>query len=232
VALKAVLFDLDGTLIDFKIDYTLARDKTISVLENNGYPEGRLNHGMLVLEMVAIAIRYFESQLGYSQKKIGEIKGEVSKAVEKVELLAARKATPHRGIINVLDFLTKNQIAMGILTFNTTQNAKVSIESANLQDYFPYPDLYVGRDIVNNPKPHPDHVNVLLDRLDVSAQDSVLIGDHPRDIESANNVNMRSVALVSRHHTPDSFDSDNVIFARDMSEKLVPILKKMMNGKR
>ena len=41
--LKGILFDLDGTLVDFKIDYKRARDATIQVLEGHGFPRGELS---------------------------------------------------------------------------------------------------------------------------------------------------------------------------------------------
>ena len=59
MVLKGVLFDLDGTLIDFKINYRKARRATIEVLEAEGYPKDRLNPKMLILQMIDQAMEYF-----------------------------------------------------------------------------------------------------------------------------------------------------------------------------
>ena len=46
--IKAVILDMDGTLIHFTLDTNKARTRIIEYLENNGYPKGR-DYGLIML---------------------------------------------------------------------------------------------------------------------------------------------------------------------------------------
>ncbi len=228
MALEGILFDLDGTLIDFQIDYKRARDKTIEVLEKHGYPRGKLNRNMLVLEMVDSAMEYFQVHLGLEKEDMEEIKKEISNKVAEIEKKAALKASAIQGIHDVLSFLQDNNIKMGILTFNTTENAIISIETAKLKQYFNNIEYYVGRDQVKKPKPHANHAKELMQRMDLEAEEVVLIGDHPRDIECANNIDATSIAIVSEKHESDKFHTPHTIKVDKISSELIPLLEKML----
>ena len=47
-ALKAVIFDLDGTLVTFKIDYMHAREEVDMYLADNGVPDSLLGKNAII----------------------------------------------------------------------------------------------------------------------------------------------------------------------------------------
>ncbi|GAI86722.1 unnamed protein product [marine sediment metagenome] len=190
--IKAIIWDLDGTLIDFKINSVKARRKAIKVLRDYGIQKENLSIEMPILENVKISRAIF-NELGFSSEKIKEIINEVSNAVIQVEHEAAIKATLTQGIDQVLEFAKKKRFKQAVFTYNTHNNARISLETAGIFHYF---EVIVGRDDTKNLKPHPDHLKIICEKMDVKPDHIVVIGDTGRDIEAAINIGSRSIAFL------------------------------------
>ncbi len=193
-SIKAIIWDLDGTLIHFKINSVKARRKAIKVLRDYGIPKENISIEMPILENVKIS-RVIFNELGFSSEKIKEIIKEVNNAVIQVEHEAAIKATLTRGIDQVLEFAKKKRLKQAVFTYNTHNNARISLETAGIFHYF---EVIVGRDDTKNLKPHPDHLKHICEKIDVKPDQIVVIGDTGRDIEAAINIGSRSIALNTK----------------------------------
>ena len=192
--IKLIIWDLDGTLIKFKINSVKARRKAIKVLRDYGIPKENLSLEMPILENVKIS-RVIFNELGLSSEKVKEIIKEVNNAVIQVEHEAAINATLIQGIDQVLEFAKKKKLKQAVFTYNTHNNAKISLETAGISHYF---EAIVGRDDTKNPKPHPDHLKHICEKIDVKPDQIVVIGDTGRDIEAAINIGSRSIALNTK----------------------------------
>ena len=192
--IKAIIWDLDGTLIDFKINSVKARRKAIKVLRDNEVPKDNLSIEKPILENVKISRAIFK-ELGFSSEKIKGIIKKVNNAVIQVEHEAAIKATLTQGIDQVLEFAKKKGLKQAVFTYNTHNNARISLETADIFHYF---EVIVGRDDIKNLKPHPDHLKHICEKIDVKPDQIVVIGDTGRDIEAAINIGSRSIALNTK----------------------------------
>ena len=192
--IKAIIWDLDGTLIDFRINSIKARRKAIKILRNYGILKENLSSKTSLLENVKISKEIFIEN-GLSANKIQEIIKEVNDAVMLVEHEAAIKATLTEGIIKVLEFAEKKNLKQAVFTYNTHRNARRSLETVGINHYF---DVVAGRDDIKNLKPHPDHLKYICERIDVNLDEIVVIGDTGRDIEAALKTKSRSIALNTK----------------------------------
>ncbi len=223
--LKAIIWDLDGTIIHFNIDYLKARRTANRILQQHGIPKKVLSVKNAIFENVKTAREIFR-QVNMTDSEINSIVSEVDDAVAKIEHDAALNATPIDGISQVLDFAHENGLKQSIYTFNRTDNALRSLETVNFSHYF---DLIVGRDSVQNPKPHPDHITYIFNNLNVKADESVVIGDNRRDIMGANIVNARSIGLITKFSKYQSFeDADMVVNEKDLPFKLIEAIRKFL----
>ena len=178
-----ILFDLDGTLIDstdaivqtfhhsFRVhDFSHVEDEKIKALI--GYP---------------LDIMYKE--LGVSDDKIWDFvatyKEEYRKiSTEKTELLpnaieAVKKAS---------EFAT-----LGIVTTKTGRYSKVLMEHFDLMKYF---EVLIGREDVDNPKPHAEPILKALEKLDTHNKEIWMIGDTKLDLLSAKNAGINSIGVL------------------------------------
>jgi len=223
--IKAIVWDLDGTLIHFKIDYIRARRTAIKILKSYGVPKRLLTVNISILENMKSAREFF-SEEGYTQKKINEIIEEVNNDIIKIEYEAAQDATMIKGIDQVLEFARNNNLKQAIFTFNTRRNAEISLKKVNLLHYF---DLIVGRDNITNLKPHPDHLTYICKILKVKTDEILVIGDNVRDIEAAINVGAYSIGTHTRLARVETLQNANKIVKEDeIPTKLIQEIEKLL----
>ncbi len=226
--IKAIVWDLDGTLIHFKIDFIKARKEAIKIFQKNGVPKNLLSLKTKTLDNAKIARKYFES-MGISESKINEIMHDANSAIAKVEYEAAINPTMVKGIDKVLEFAKNHNLKQGIFTYNTRENAKISLANINLLHYF---EIIVGRDNIKNPKPHPDHLKLICEKFSVNTQEIVVIGDMGRDIEAALNVGAHSILIyttLSEYFKSNAYKkADLIIKPKEIPLKLIKALKKLL----
>ncbi|MFX1595011.1 MAG: hypothetical protein ACFFBK_03000 [Promethearchaeota archaeon] len=106
-SIKAIVWDLDGTLIHFKIDYLRARKIAIKILKKYGVLNHLLTVKISILDNLKSAREFFEKK-GFSNDKINAIIEEVDIEISKIEYEAAINATMINGIDQVLEFVKSN----------------------------------------------------------------------------------------------------------------------------
>ena len=223
--IKAIVWDLDGTLIHFKIDYLRARRTAIKILKSYGIPKGLLTVNISILENMKSAREFFAKE-GVAQEKINKIIEEVDSEIIKIEYEAAQNAKMINGIDKVLEFAKIKKLKQAIFTFNTRRNAKISLKTVKLLHYF---DLIVGRDNITNLKPHPDHLNHICKILKVNTDEILVIGDNIRDIEAAINVGAYSIATQTRLAKVETLQNANKIIKEDeIPTKLIQEIEKLL----
>jgi phosphoglycolate phosphatase len=227
--IKAIIWDLDGTLIDFKINSIKARRKAIKILRTQGIPKEKLSTKTPLLEIVRASKEIFTKH-GLSDENIKEIIKDVNDAVILVEHEAAIKATLTDGISEVLEFAKKKDLKQAVFTYNTHRNAITSLKTAGISHYF---EVVAGRDDTKNLKPHPDHLNYICERLDVKLDEIVVIGDTGRDIEAAIKTNSRSIALntkIPNFIKREAFkEADKIIELNEIPNKLIKTLEEFLS---
>ena len=217
-SIKAIVWDLDGTLIHFKIDYLRARSVAIEILKKYGVPKHLLTVKSSILENVKLSREFFEKG-NYSKTEINRIIEEVDSEIIKIEYEAAINATMIHGIDQVLKFAKNKNLKLAIFTFNTRKNAEISLRTANLLQYF---EVIVGRDNISNLKPHPDHLTYICKVLNVKPTEILVIGDTNRDIEAAINVGAHSIAIFSKMARAEMLqEADKIIKEKEIPKKMI-----------
>ena len=167
--------------------------------------------------------------MGYNPQKIVKIIKKINGEVSKIELEAAKIATMINGIDQVLEFARKKNLAQAIYTLNSSKNAKISLDQVKLSHYF---DFIIGRDNVKNPKPHPDHLLYLCEKLKAKTSEILVIGDNSRDIEGALNVKARSIAIQTKISRTTNIETlkkaDKIIKEEEIPLKLIEAIKEFL----
>jgi len=223
--IKAIVWDLDGTLIHFKINSVKARKAVINILVSHGIDKKKLSIQKSILDNINTSKEIFQ-QNGNDPNQVSKILQEVDKEVSKIEYEAALNATMIKGIKDVLIFAKNNNLKQGIFTFNKYEYAKLSLEKVKSLQFF---DAIIGRDNVSNPKPHPDHLLVICDKLGVNTNEILVIGDNYRDIEGAINVGAHSIAVHTKLARVETLQKADVIVKEsEIPQKLIAEIKKLL----
>jgi len=89
--------------------------------------------------------------------------------------------------------LASQHATLGVVT---TKTAKYSIELLEHMGLMSYFDVLIGREDVENPKPHPEPIFKALSKLQSDKNKYWMIGDTPMDILAAKAANIDSVAVT------------------------------------
>lgn len=174
---KAVIFDMDGTILNTLEDL---KNATNYSLRQFGMPERSLEE---VRMFVGNGIRKLVERAvppGTSEEKIAQV---LDVFLEYYEIHSADNTSPYPGILELVEKLKK----LGIKTAVSTNKADVPAQELGREYFNGIFDLIVGQQDGLKVKPAPDSVNKILSILDIQKKDAIYIGDSDVDVQTAKN---------------------------------------------
>jgi HAD superfamily hydrolase (TIGR01509 family) len=199
VGVKAVIFDLDGTITNFNLDYRTARGEVRSYLLRVGVPASVLSAKESIFEMLK-KTEIFVRNSGKSAEAMEAIRNEALGIAEKYELEAAMSTGLLPGVVETLKELKRMGLKLGLFTLNSGKSLSYILQRFKLGDFF---GVTVPRDRVNFVKPNPEHLEMALKVLGVSPEETVVAGDSGVDMESAKELKAVAVGLPSGASTAE-----------------------------
>ncbi|MEM1557608.1 MAG: HAD family hydrolase [Thermoproteota archaeon] len=190
---RLVLFDLDGTLIEFNYNYSLARKLIIEKLIEMGVEESILSESKPASVNLEEAIMFMRRK-GLSEDQLKNLRRSVYETVEPLELEAADKPIVKNGIVELLEWLKETGINMVICTNNCRKASRIILEKTNLKIFFKY---VFTRDDVERIKPFPDLILKACEAAKTLPEETVHIGDSPIDIIAAREASVVPVGIAS-----------------------------------
>ena len=191
--IKAVLFDLDGTLTDTEKYYRIAWPKA---LEHFGYEAG----DELALELRSLgrpfAPRRFKEIYGddFDYNKVREYRKGL------VEELIGENGIPLKpGAREILAYLKDTGILTALVTANEYKRAERYLKKIELFDCF---DRIICADMVKLGKPAPDIYSFACSELGLSPSETFAVEDSPNGVKSAYGAGCR-VIMVPDLTEPD-----------------------------
>jgi phosphoglycolate phosphatase len=191
---KAILFDLDGTLVDSAPDIAAAVNE---LLATRGLPPLSLSD---IKSMIGDGVRkLIERAFAVSGTPLSAT--ELDQAHETMKPIYLRHvtdlATLMPGVRETLAHFHMAGIAMGVVTNKPQLAARQVLLHFGLTEFF---GVIVGGDAVSHQKPAPDGLLMALDRLHAKPGDALMVGDSIADAGAARAAGM-SVALVRGGYT-------------------------------
>ena len=191
-SVKAVVFDLDHTLVRSAVDFMEMRTGIIEYLEKRFPSFGKFDESKPTYEITQTAVRKMQEK-GLSWTVPG-ILAEINSIMNNVEMKYASKATLIEGAKETLAKLKKAGVKVGILTRGCRQYTEEVLKTNDLSDLV---DEVAARDDSLNPKPDPAQVYWLMTRMKVNSDEVVMVGDHPVDALCARNAGIRFVGVLT-----------------------------------
>jgi HAD superfamily hydrolase (TIGR01509 family) len=188
---KAVIFDLDGTIASFNLDYMAVRGDVRSYLLRAGVPASLLKVNESIFEMLK-KTELFMKNSGKSAEAAVEVRDGALDIAEKYELEAARSTGLLPGVNETLKALKRMGLKIGLFTLSSDKAARYILQRFKLGDFF---GVTVPRNRVNFVKPNPEHLEMALKVLGVSPEEAVVVGDSDVDMESARELKAVAVGL-------------------------------------
>jgi len=189
--IKAVVFDLDGTIVGFNLDYRAVRADVRSFLLKEGVPASVLSTNESIFEMLK-KTEIFMKNNGKSERAREDIRREALAIAEKYELEAARTTGLIPGVLETLKTLKKMNLRIGLCTINSQKSTNYILKRLGITEFF---DAVVPRDSVKYVKPSTEHLEAALKALGVNPGETVVVGDGSVDMKCARELKAIAVGL-------------------------------------
>lgn len=175
--IKAIIFDMDGVLIEAKDWHYEALNKALKLF---GYDISRVDHlatydGLPTkrkLEMLSIE-RGLPNEL---HKFINEMKQQYTMEVVQTQ------CKPRFIHEYALSKLKSNGYKLGVASNSIRSSVEVMMQKSCLYDYF---DVMLSTDDITNPKPDPEIYETAIHRLGLDATEVLIVEDNENGIKSA-----------------------------------------------
>lgn len=177
---KAILFDLDGTLLD---SVQMIVDVMSEALKSMGIDvdDVALRHAIGL--PLTVQARHFAH--GREQ--------EFSNTYRDIYIRElSKEAQLFPGSIEMLSTLRSQGYLTGVVTSKTARGAARAIETTGIASMF---DCVITADDVTHYKPAPEPLIKAMDKLGVTAEESLYVGDSAFDVDMARSAGARVVAI-------------------------------------
>lgn len=191
--LRAVVFDLDGTITELTLPLDAMRSDTKKFYIELGLPPDLLDPEDGISSTKMKAREYFLSH-GMSIEEWESLDREIDEILTRHEAEAAKSARLIRGVLDVVAEVRKMGLKTAILTNNGRHAVEIVLERLPLGDYF---DVIQTRNESPNPKPYPDGLLALLKKLSVSRDEAIYVGDARIDAAAAKRAGVRFWAVAT-----------------------------------
>lgn len=210
---ELVIFDKDGTLIDFRSTWLpVLEQRTTLILERLGpdYPVDRIKeelyrahgitngndgpgtidpygpfaHSSLREDEVIVAGALYRHGVPWQLAK--RIAHETAQDTEKV-LDRPRSARIIPGVKETLMDLRQSGVSLAVATADLTSIAVDTLSHLAIERFF---DIVIGSDMVKEDKPHPEMLLTLIDRIGKNAERTAFVGDTITDMEMGKRANV------------------------------------------
>jgi phosphoglycolate phosphatase len=212
--LKAVLFDLDGTLVDSEKDIAEAANFTREHYGLKRVPDSTIAQyvGNGVLTLLEKSLDTTDQTKILEAYKIFQ---------EHYRIHCADFTKPFPGTFDLLNALKKRNIKMGVVSNKPQEFTTSVLEKLDLAPYF---QVAFGPEATTNRKPHPEPLLVALQKLVAQPHEAVMIGDSIVDIQAAQAAQIRVAVLTHGYGTREVLSSANPDWMVDSLQELIPIL--------
>jgi len=208
---ELIIFDLDGTLIDSVPDLALSVNHTLKSINRDIFPEDIIRtwvgNGAATLVKRALS--------GCATIK-EDIDDELfSNALDIFLKFYSNNLTVstilYDDVKETLENLQNKNYRLAIVTNKPYDFIEPILECLELSDLFEY---YIGGDSLEVKKPNPMPLLHVCEKLNVSVENSLMIGDSKNDIIAANDANMDSIALSYGYNYDEdiSIYEPNIVF--------------------
>ena len=224
--IKAVIFDLDNTLIDFMYMKNQAVDAAIN---------GMIESGLSISQIKAKEeiFKIYEKE-GYEyQEVLNEFIVSINKKIN-YKILAAgivsyrrakeKSLMPYAHVTETLIELSKMGMKLGLITDAPSREAWTRLYSVGLHHIF---DKVLTYDDTKAYKPSKIPFNKILEYFNIKAESAVMVGDWPeRDLAGAKSVGMRAAFAKYGNLDAENLSGQVDVVLEDISE-IVDYLKKV-----
>lgn len=192
-SLQAVIFDLDGTLVDTADEFVVVVQALRAEHGRDAMDPGRIRASVSngARALVSLALDMSEDAEGFETQRL--------RLLELYSAVLGSVAGPYPGITELLAGLAQRGIGWGIATNKPRMYTEPLLARLAIT---PQPGSVVCPDDVTERKPHPESLLRNCRELGCTPDQAIYVGDHLRDIEAGRRAGMHTIAAAYGYIEP------------------------------
>ena len=213
---KAMLFDFEGTLVDFQWKLSAAIEETLEMLWMTGFPQDRIlsrKYSTLMSEAMQVA-----PEIGLSPDEVREMIGAV---YDRYDEDALSRWTLRPRVTDFLGALRSRGIRTALVSNIGGKTLSAALSKLCLTEFF---EVTLSRNDVLNLKPEPDGLNLALRKLGISNDDSIFVGDSLDDVNAAKSAGLKIVIISKGENAPEDILAAQPDYLIHGYEELLPMV--------
>ena len=215
--IKAILFDLDGTLLNTLKDLNEASNHTLRYFN---LPLITINQ---TKQFIGNGVKMLLKRAAFNADIDYELAYEVFKKYYRNHI--KDYTTVYDGIIDVLKFIKSHDIKIAVTSNKYQEGVEILVNHL----LSPYIDIALGSSETVKVKPHPDMVNIVLDRLNVSSDQCLFVGDSDVDIITGKTNNIKTIGVTWGYKDKKILENETPDYLVDNQVELIKIIKEINN---
>lgn len=210
--IRAVVFDLDGTLIYNHTNFMKMRKCVVKELISGGIPEEILDESDIIVNNMSQAENYAKEN-GINVSKLYSAAGEI---MSQVEMETVDLTTPVEGALDTIISLQNECYKTGILTRGSRQYAESALKAANLDIEF---DVFICRDDYpeEEAKPSPIAMQRAAEKMRVEVSECLYLGDHAIDMRCAVSAGAQFLGVLTGAYSVEDWKKINAEYVDDIT---------------
>jgi HAD superfamily hydrolase (TIGR01549 family) len=184
---RAILFDFEGTLVDFQWNIDEAVEELLAVLAALGFDQGvfsKYDYATLFNRAMEES-KLLRLPSAVVLKKIGEV-------YDRFDMDAAKRWTPKEDAKYVLENLMKEGVLTGLVTNAGRKAISILLERFDFKRLL---NVVITRNDVSKLKPHGESILKAIHTLKAKKREALFVGDSVTDIKATEDAGV-DVALV------------------------------------
>lgn len=202
--IKALLFDKDGTLLDFGDTFYDAYARVIEIKSQNNSQLALKLAQSIGFDLSAKTLAENSKIIAGTTRDIARIwqpilgDGCISMLAQELDTLMDEQTRHTVKVLNnvhpTLVQLNQSGFKFGVATNDSENNARNHLQTVGLGSYF---EFVAGYDSGFGAKPEPGMVLAFADYLDLRPSEIAMIGDSPADLIAANRAGAKAIGVRS-----------------------------------
>lgn len=196
MAVSAVFFDLDGTLVDSLQDLADAVNHMLATFGRPTLTPPKIR------QLIGKGARNLV-QRALSTDSPEEIDSGLKVFAEFNELHIADHSCLYPGILDTLRKLAANNIRMAVISNKNEALSRLILSALKIDTFF---DCIVGGDTFAEMKPSPLPLHNVIATFGIDIKRAIMVGDSINDIQAGNRAGVVTIGCVWGYGTPDELD--------------------------
>lgn len=218
---KAVIFDLDGTLIEFKFRIKEAHKAMVEYVGNLGYDVSRIGEQTRTQDVIDDVKRQWDGLSRTDSVSFEQIRNGLFKILDEFESNAALDSRPFPASLETIRSIHQDRIFAGLVT----NSGRHAVEIILIRHGFaPYLSSIVTRNEMSRLKPSPVGLISAIKQLGVEPERSLYVGDSILDIQAARQARMSCAAVATGIYDQEVLRKFEPDFMLDSIEDLKSIV--------